>query len=89
MTIETRSTIELADIIAIEFECRDCRAKVVRKIDGFKNVPGFCGNCEKQWLIDGSQAHDNLYRFLVRLQELSKASGEPFLLRFEVKGLTK
>ena len=87
MTIETRHLIELKDVQAIEFECRKCHAKIVRKLEGFKHPPVMCGNCETQLMIPGSREFGRLTEFLQTMDHLVKDEGEPFTLRLEIKGI--
>ena len=39
MTIETRSSIELKDIIAFEMECSKCHTRTIRKLQSQFEVP--------------------------------------------------
>lgn len=56
MTIETVSAVQPKDIAAVEFECKNCGAKTVRKLDGKLRVPLACGNCTTTpWFIQDSQ----------------------------------
>lgn len=86
MTRETRTTIEPSDITSVELECRDCGARVVLKLESLDKVPVFCGRCEKQFVIHGSEAHSRLHNFLQRMKEYGQAKNEPYILRFEIKG---
>jgi DNA-directed RNA polymerase subunit RPC12/RpoP len=87
LTIETRGLIQPQDITAVEFECRTCGSKVVRAIQDFKQVPARCENCDEQWIIWNSEAHAKLFNFIKRVGDFAGAN-EPYILRFEVKGLT-
>jgi hypothetical protein len=64
MTVETKTSIELADITAVEFECKVCHAKIVFPVENFDSPPISCSACKeherKQWLIPGSQDFSNL-----------------------------
>ena len=84
MTRETRTTIEPNDIIAVEFECRTCEARLVLKLDKLEETPVFCSRCQKQWVIHNSDAHGRLHNFLQRMREYSKAQNEPYILRFTI-----
>lgn len=57
MTIETKTTIELQDVNAIEFECKECGSKITLSFDKFKQPPTRCSVCERgnQWLIPGDR----------------------------------
>lgn len=54
MTVETRCTIQVSDIVGAEFEC-ECGTRtstMLRKIQDHKNFA--CGNCGKPFLSQGS-----------------------------------
>ena len=90
MTIETRGTIELADVLAVEYECanQSCRARVIRPLErsGGIAVPRACGNCGSSWFTDPSQEAQELKDFLETIARY-KGAKLPFVLRFEVSGL--
>jgi transcription elongation factor Elf1 len=88
MTIETRATIQLGDVLAVEYECRECKAKIVRPIVAERTnaVPTQCGNCGAVW-IEGTQARQNLADMLNLIALLRDQNGSRFTLRFEVAGL--
>lgn len=92
MTIKTRATIEVTDIVAVEYECQSCHAKSVRRIthpvkDGSNKVPIQCGNCNAIWAsgASGSQELSMLLNLIGVFAGEESSSG--FALRFEVSGL--
>jgi hypothetical protein len=85
MTIETRSTIELSDVIACEFVCNKCKAKTVRLLNAEFNLPGVCGNCQNIWLTDGQESND--LRVFLNLLQRYAVGARPYILRFEIKAL--
>jgi len=85
VTRETRSTIEPKDITAIEFECKECGTKTLRKLDKKLQIPSACGNCSASWFIDGRPEHNELAVFCAKLEHYGK-SGFPYVLRFQVPG---
>jgi hypothetical protein len=87
MTIETKTSIELKDIQAVEVECRQCHAKQIRNIDAFKNFPVVCGNCETQLIIPGSRNYEQMMLFVRHIGELAQDEGERFTLRLQIKAL--
>lgn len=88
MTVETRSSIELTDIVAFEMECNNCHARTIRPIKPQFDVPNKCGNCSAGWMMHGSAELNNLREFLTQLQSYIKtAPNQNFVLRFEVSGL--
>src|SRR5258708_36709203 len=66
MTIETTTSIQPKDITAVEFECRKCGAKTIRKLNADFQPPGICGNCSELWFTDGSERHHELREFFAR-----------------------
>jgi len=92
MTFETRATIQICDILAIEYECPKCRAKSVRPIvdpsnrEGRSNaIPRACGNCNALWIPENSQVEQDLRELLNSIGEF-RSEGErlPFAMRFEI-----
>lgn len=74
MTVETRSTIGLDDIVALEYECSRCKCTSVRLLDNKHTIPATCGNCHNGWFADGSQEHRDLELLLNVLRNFPKAS---------------
>ena len=88
MTIETKGTIELKDITAVEFICKGCGTVTIRKLNSDLKIPCACGNCDAVWLPNQGDAGQGLRRFL--LQIAYYGSGEsPYSLRLHVEGLDK
>jgi hypothetical protein len=83
MTIETRTTVELSDINAVEFECRKCGTKTVRKIDGNYVTPVACDNCKEQWFLGLGPESGELGHFIERIGYYS-GKGFPYLLRLQI-----
>lgn len=87
MTVETRTTFELPDVKAVEFECTACHAKVSFSIEGFKQPPIRCPGCDSaQWLIPGSEDYMDIVRLVRTMERFLKSNGKLFSLRFELKG---
>jgi hypothetical protein len=90
MTIETRSTIDLDDITAIEYECSKCHCKTIRALDDKHRVPAVCGNCSRVWMTDGSREHQELTSFIAGLREFRRSSvNQDVRIRLEVHGIKK
>jgi hypothetical protein len=88
MTIETRSSIELKDIIAFEMECSKCHTRTIRKLQSQFEVPIKCGNCSGGWMMQGSAEQNSLREFLTQLQSYIKTPPtQNFVMRLEVSGL--
>jgi DNA-directed RNA polymerase subunit RPC12/RpoP len=88
MTVETRRTIELRDILAIEYECSQCGAKTIRTLNEKHAIPGMCGNCSATWIVDGSQEHRDLIVFVNTLRTFPKSSVNAHVrIKLEVAGI--
>jgi predicted RNA-binding Zn-ribbon protein involved in translation (DUF1610 family) len=83
MTIETINTIEPRDITAVEFSCKACGAKMIRKIDAKFNTPIKCGNCPSVWFIAGRPEILEMDDFIRMLERYSK-NEFPYILRLQV-----
>lgn len=83
MAIERRDTIQMSDIVAIEFECKQLTDEIT--------VPGRCGmqGCVGiLWFTDGSNEHQELQMLLRLLARLrSFGANKPFNLKLEIAGL--
>ena len=85
MTVEMKTAIELSDIKAIEFECANCRTKLVFPVSRFKHPPTNCGHCDaKQWLIPGSVEFEELQRLGQAIQRFANKDTGGFIMRLEI-----
>ena len=86
MTSETKSFIELADIIAFHFECRNCHATATRTIADLQRWPTECSNCGTDWCgLDNQSTKKILEDFALQLKAASRTSRDKqFLFRLEV-----
>lgn len=83
MTVETRTSIEPKDIAAVEFECKSCGTKTIRKIDAKFTTPMICGNCSDVWFIQGGPEADEMANFLRMLRHYGNHEFR-YVLRFQV-----
>lgn len=88
MTIETKTTIQLSDIKAVEFECKNCHRVVSWPLDTARNPPFSC-ECagSPQWMSVGGDTYRDLTHLIALIQRYGKSNGEQFVLRFTVNGL--
>lgn len=88
MTSETRITISLGDIKAVEVECVKCHTRTVRLVESWSNPSMGCGECGESWIMPHSQDYENLKRFLELLGIYAKLSEEkmPYRMRLEITG---
>jgi hypothetical protein len=88
MTIETKGTIELKDITAVEFRCKQCGHASIRKINDDLKIPALCGNCDRQYHLGYGPDGQELRNFLYQLAKYASRDA-PYSLRFHVEGLEK
>ena len=86
MTFEIRTSIEPRDITAVEFECKVCGTRTIRKINEKFSTPMMCGNCSAVWFIAGGPEADQVAQFLRILEHHSKHDF-PYVLRFHVPNM--
>jgi hypothetical protein len=86
MTLETVTTMQLQDVIAVEFECRGCGTKIVLRLSENVVVPLACNQCpSSRWFLQDGRDKQDLENFL---RELRSYSGNAhYNLRFHVEGL--
>lgn len=85
MTIETKTTIQLSDVKAIEFWCKSCSRMVSYPIGSARNPPFKC-EClgSPQWMGVGDNTYRDLTMLISLIQRYGQTNGEQFFLRFEV-----
>ena len=88
MTVETKTTIELSDIKAIEFECKNCGRIVAWPIKAAKEPPFQCDCNTPQWMSVGGDTYRSLMTLIDAIKRHGNAQGEPFILRLVVAGLS-
>lgn len=91
MTNETRTTIQLSDMQAVEFECSECHCRVVRPMGAWKSSLSECPECGSNW-----NAYRGTMSFLMQMaSQISKTSvidtdkQAPFTVRFELAQPTR
>ena len=90
MTIENRTFISPDDILAVEYECPNCKTRLLTPLDKFGRVLPRCRVCDKEIISethqDSSKATDAVvvHEFLAALRELrSRKLAAP--LRLEIR----
>ena len=84
MAIETKTTIQLGDFVAVAYECASCKSRTVRTLAEHR-VPHGCGNCGERWMPDESTEADNLTRFIDALRlYASPKRNKKFAMHFEI-----
>ena len=86
MTIETRTTLELKDIRAIEFECNACHTKTLYSVAKYTQPPTHCPHCTegRQWIIPGSEEWEGLANLG---KVIRRSKSELFTLRLEIEAV--
>jgi hypothetical protein len=86
MTIETRTTIELKDIKAIEFECSECHTKVVYDVGQFTQPLLKCYTCNpaRQLIAERSTDHKAIGGLVELINQLSQLDPKVFVMRFDI-----
>jgi uncharacterized paraquat-inducible protein A len=58
MTLQTKRFIELADILSLRFECKECGASVALPPDGdAARATASCPACYKPWAVVGGMSY--------------------------------
>ncbi len=73
MVIETKLTLCLNDIEALEFECKKCHALMIAPITELLKVPERCISCTQVFMDPAAKQYDMIYQIV---QELRKATVE-------------
>jgi uncharacterized C2H2 Zn-finger protein len=85
VTFETRTTIEIRDIVAVEFECPRCHAKMNIPLNAENIVPLKCNRgCEPQWYHDNGLEYKDLQKLFELLKQYSKHENKPCAIRLEL-----
>ena len=94
MTAESKWLIDPEDILAVRFECGNCRAAVSvpikagisTQVNGI--AAGSCRFCKTPWEITPNSAeHKALQQFAAGLEEIAATmEGRPLKVRLEVRG---
>lgn len=85
MTEQMQRFIELADIIALRFQCK-CGAAVITPISGYKDIPDACPNCATEFVVPRSREVQETFSNIVRSLRLAQreAEGRGFVFSLEI-----
>ena len=86
MTIETKMTIQLSDVKAIEFECNNCHRVVTLPLAVAKEPPAQCECKGPQWMPYGGSMYSDLSGLMHLIGKFGNIDNEPFTMRFIVAG---
>lgn len=91
MTTETKTTMQLGDIYAVEFICERCHASLCLALDSPLTIPTSCPNCHKETFVINDLGHRELSELLRLLKVFQKPlngfSGH-LQLRFAIRSLS-
>jgi DNA-directed RNA polymerase subunit RPC12/RpoP len=75
MTVQQKRFIELADIVSMRFECKNCHTSVQIAFEKFRNGTLYsCPNCQSEWAyMTNGMAVNNAEAAFVRFIDAAKA----------------
>jgi hypothetical protein len=87
MTVETRTIIDVGDLIAIEIECPTCHQRIVQKLTDQNNFPAQCSAllCREVFYTPNSREFEEMRKALDTLGKYAIGKKNPMLLRFEIR----
>ena len=91
MTVRKTNVITLEEIIAIQFECRQCNVRISVPIIAQGRLPVECPVCSDTWLVNNrSDLHQRFFtmvnQLIVEMRQLSEGSNNVnCILSIEVK----
>jgi DNA-directed RNA polymerase subunit RPC12/RpoP len=85
VTSETRTMIEFADVVAVEFKCTKCSTSITKPIQGDLCIPVLCPNCRNTFFIENSTAHKHLELAIVTMRNVANEQSSPCQMRLEIK----
>lgn len=88
MTVETKTTIQLSDVKAVEFQCRQCHRILPCPIEVTKEPPIHCDCKTPHWMPVGGEMYCGVMKLIELIKHYGKANNEPFAMRFVVDGLS-
>jgi DNA replicative helicase MCM subunit Mcm2 (Cdc46/Mcm family) len=86
MTSESRMTIQLSDLKAIEFECTNCHHRLVRPIGVWQSNWDSCPDCGSIW-SHYRHTMNFLAQFssqVAKTKEIDNQNDSPYIVRFEI-----
>jgi hypothetical protein len=96
MTSEMRTLIEMTDIVGIEFECRNCKAKILYPLEKhYERLSESCPNCRDPWFAPdtanprATPAADEVKKIFATLHKVAESPLVLAQVRLCVSGLPK
>jgi hypothetical protein len=89
MAVETKTTIQLSDIVRVEFECRKCHSITIWPLAVAQQPPISCACSSTRWMAYGDELFRGISDLLALVKRMGRGSGkEPFIMRFGIQGLS-
>src|SRR5579864_7613061 len=89
MAVETKTTIQLSDIVSVEFECQKCHSITTWPLAVAKQPQMSCACSSTRWMSHGDEMFRGISDLLALVKRMGRASGkEPFIMRFGIQGLS-
>ena len=79
MVKETRIVFGLGDLVAVRFQCADCKGEVVQSMDADREMP-------KQWVAENDPNANKTQAALLNLRLALREARAPVTLRLELDG---
>jgi hypothetical protein len=97
MVSETRTLIEMTDIVGIEFACRKCGAKILYPLaEHYNRLSEKCPNCYEPWFTKNVAAHssaetaaDEVKKIFATLHKVATSPEVLAQVRLSISGVAK
>ena len=80
MTVDDRLVIDLADVLAVQCECRKCKTSITYTLAAWEPREMICPSCRATWWVNENPGLLDLQRFAANwrsiLERQAKAVGE-------------
>ncbi len=93
MTVESVIKIDLADVLAVRYECGECGSVTSVPIGLKHSVPDVCPTCREKWFSSmGDPRQQKLYDLIASLRSAAEAVAQfpktevPLGIRLEIAG---
>ena len=87
VTHETKHLINVADVSGVDFECKQCRARISLPADATR-VLLQCPSCNADWILPNTDEHNAIQTLLAVFKKTERAlQGRPFSLRLQITSL--
>jgi hypothetical protein len=89
MTTETKTFIELGDVIAIQFQCRKCGTTISRSVAESTKPIRECPTCQTLWAEHGTSEEKRVCNLALLIEQTKQSlEGRDFRFLLEIKSST-